>query len=133
MPKRVYSCGLDAALAVIGGKWKSLILWNLVQRPCRFGELRRLVVGVSEKMLIQELKEMMADRIITRKDFQEVPPRVEYALTDFGHSLVQTLEPLCKWGTQHMKRIAALPTQTVSPKSSTSPDNSAARGSRVST
>jgi DNA-binding HxlR family transcriptional regulator len=133
MAKKVYSCGLEASLAVIGGKWKSLILWNLAQRRCRFGELRRLVVGVSEKMLIQELKEMMADRIITRKDFHEVPPRVEYALTDFGHSLVQTLEPLCKWGTQHMKRIAALPTQTVSPKSSTSPDNSVARGSRVST
>jgi DNA-binding HxlR family transcriptional regulator len=120
MSRKVYSCGLDAALAVIGGKWKSLILWNLTQQPYRFGELRRLVVGVSEKMLIQELKEMMADRIITRKDFHEVPPRVEYALTDFGRSLAKTLEPLCRWGTQHMKRIASLPTQTVSPKSSTS-------------
>jgi DNA-binding HxlR family transcriptional regulator len=120
MPRKVYSCGLEASLAVIGGKWKSLILWNLAHQPCRFGELRRLVVGVSEKMLIQELKEMMADRIVTRKDFREVPPRVEYALTDFGRSLVQTLEPLCKWGTQHMTRIASLPTQTVSPKSPTS-------------
>jgi DNA-binding HxlR family transcriptional regulator len=116
----MYSCGLEASLAVIGGKWKSLILWNLAHQPCRFGELRRLVAGVSEKMLIQELREMMADRIVTRKDFREVPPRVEYALTDFGRSLVQTLEPLCKWGTQHMKRIASLPTQTLSPRSSTS-------------
>jgi DNA-binding HxlR family transcriptional regulator len=114
--KKTYSCGLEAALAVVGGKWKSLILWNLAQQPCRFGELRRLVVGVSEKMLIQELKEFMADRIITRKDFHEVPPRVEYALTEFGHSLVQTLKPLCQWGTRHMKLIAALPTQTVLPK-----------------
>jgi DNA-binding HxlR family transcriptional regulator len=120
MPKKVYSCGLEAALAVIGGKWKSLILWNLAREHCRFGELRRLVVGVSEKMLIQELKEMMADRIVTRKDFHEVPPRVEYALTEFGRSLAQSLEPLCQWGTQHMKRIASLPTQTVSPKSSSS-------------
>src|SRR5580658_5047205 len=80
MAKKIYSCGLDAALAVVGGKWKSLILWNLAHQPCRFGELRRLVVGVSEKMLIQELKELIADRIITRKDFHEVPPRVEYAL-----------------------------------------------------
>jgi DNA-binding HxlR family transcriptional regulator len=118
MVRKVYSSGLEASLAVIGGKWKSLILWNLAHQPCRFGELRRLVVGVSEKMLIQELKEMIADRIVTRKDFREVPPRVEYALTDFGRSLVQTLEPLCQWGTQHMKRIASLPTQTVSPKSS---------------
>ena len=120
MAKKIYSCGLEAALAVIGGKWKSLILWNLAHEPCRFGELRRLVVGVSEKMLIQELKEMMADRVVTRKDFNEVPPRVEYALTDFGRSLAQTLEPLCQWGTQHMKRISSLPTQTVSPKSPTS-------------
>jgi DNA-binding HxlR family transcriptional regulator len=118
MVRKVYSSGLEASLAVIGGKWKSLILWNLAHQPCRFGELSRLVVGISEKMLIQELKEMIADRIVTRKDFHDVPPRVEYALTDFGRSLVQTLEPLCQWGTQHMKRIASLPTQTVSPKSS---------------
>ena len=132
MVRKVYSCGLEAALAVMGGKWKSLILWNLAQHPCRFGELRRLVVGVSEKMLIQELKEMMADRVITRKDFHQVPPRVEYSLTGFGRSLVHSLEPLCNWGSQHMKRIATLPTQTVTPKSSTSPDNSVARRSRVS-
>jgi len=116
MARKSYSCGLEAALAVVGGKWKSLILWNLAHQPCRFGELRRLVVGVSEKMLIQELKVLMADRIITRKDFHEVPPRVEYALTELGRSLVQTLEPLCRWGTRHMKLIAALPTQTVLPK-----------------
>jgi DNA-binding HxlR family transcriptional regulator len=111
MPQKTYSCGLEAALAVIGGKWKSLILWNLAQEPRRFGELRRLVAGVSEKMLIQELKEMMADRIVTRKDFREVPPRVEYSLTGFGKSLAVVLEPLCQWGSRHMKHIAALPTQ----------------------
>jgi DNA-binding HxlR family transcriptional regulator len=111
MAKRVFSCGLEATLAVVGGKWKSLILWNLAHGPRRFGELRRLVVGISEKMLIQELKQMIEDRIVTRKDFHEVPPHVEYALTEFGESLAQTLEPLCQWGSQHMKRIAALPNQ----------------------
>jgi DNA-binding HxlR family transcriptional regulator len=116
MANKIYSCGLEAVLAVVGGKWNSLILWNLAHQPCRFGELSRLVVGVSEKMLIQELKELMADRIITRKDFHEVPPRVEYALTELGRSLVQTLEPLCQWGTRHMKLIATLPTQTILPK-----------------
>lgn len=114
MTRKQYNCGLEAALAVIGGKWKSLILWNLSHKPCRFGELRRLVVGVSEKVLIQDLKEMVSDRIVTRKDFHETPPRVEYSLTDFGKSLAQTLEPLCQWGSQHMKRIAALPTQKAS-------------------
>ena len=110
---RVYSCGLEAALAVIGGKWKFLILWNLAQKPARFGDLRRLVEGISEKMLIQELKEMVADQIVSRKDFHEVPPRVEYSLTAFGKTLAWASVPLCDWGTQHMKRISNSPTQRV--------------------
>ena len=83
------------------------ILWALRQDAQRFGELRRLVGGISEKMLIQHLKEMQGDGIVTRKDFKEVPPRVEYALTPFGKSLYAALAPLCEWGTLHMKRIEA--------------------------
>lgn len=110
--KRSYSCGLEAALAVIGGKWKFLILWTLaLNGPKRFGELRRAVAGISEKMLIQELKEMELDGIVTRKDFREVPPRVEYALSAFGVELAQASRPLCEWGTRHIKRIGGLPTQ----------------------
>ena len=90
---------------MIGGKWKFLILWHLAHGPSRFGDLRRLVAGISEKMLIQELKEMIADQLVSRRDYQEVPPRVEYSLTKFGHSLAAVLEPLCQWGSQHMKRI----------------------------
>jgi DNA-binding HxlR family transcriptional regulator len=101
-----YSCGLDAALAVVGGKWKVLILWVLGTDPRRFGELRRLIPGISEKMLIQNLKELEGDGIVSRKDFKEVPPRVEYALTSFGHSLCEALAPLCAWGQEHMQRIA---------------------------
>ena len=107
MRQRVYFCGLDAALDVMGGKWKGLILWALRSQARRFGELRREVQGISEKMLIQHLKEMEADGIVTRRDFREVPPRVEYALTPFGHSLSDALTPLCEWGTLHMKRIEA--------------------------
>jgi DNA-binding HxlR family transcriptional regulator len=107
MRQNPYSCGLEAALAVIGGKWKVLILWALRSQAQRFGELRRLVQGISEKMLIQHLKEMQADGIVTRKDFKEVPPHVEYALTPFGKSLHAALDPLCEWGTLHMKRIEA--------------------------
>jgi DNA-binding HxlR family transcriptional regulator len=107
MRQKTYSCGLEAALEVIGGKWKLLILWALRTEARRFGELRRLVSGISEKMLIQHLKEMEADGIVTRKDFQEVPPRVEYALTKFGESLCQAMAPLCEWGALHMKRIEA--------------------------
>jgi DNA-binding HxlR family transcriptional regulator len=100
-----YGCGLEAALAVIGGKWKVLILWFLSSGPLRFSALRRSVSGISEKMLIQQLREMETDGIVARKDFHEVPPRVEYSLTRFGLSLLEALEPLCAWGTKHRKRI----------------------------
>jgi DNA-binding HxlR family transcriptional regulator len=107
MQHKQYECGLEAALDVVGGKWKVLILWPLRSTPLRFGELRRQVPGISEKMLIQHLKEMEQDQVVTRKDFKEVPPRVEYALTDFGISLYEALAPLCAWGTLHMARIEA--------------------------
>ncbi|MEA2740211.1 MAG: hypothetical protein QOH05_3518 [Acetobacteraceae bacterium] len=92
------SCGLDAALAVIGGKWKPLILFHLAPGPRRFGELRRLVGGVSEKMLIQQLREMQADGIVERTDFKEIPPKVAYSVTSFGETLAEALKPLCAWG-----------------------------------
>jgi DNA-binding HxlR family transcriptional regulator len=113
MKPKTYSCGLEAALAVIGGKWKSLILFHLASGPRRFGEVRKLVVGISEKMLIQNLKEMELDGIVSRMDFHEVPPRVEYTLTEFGVELAEVLRPLCEWGSKHLNLIAVLPTQMV--------------------
>ncbi len=106
-----YSCGLEAALAVVGGKWKAIILWHLAPGPQRFGALRWMVWGISEKMLIQALKALERDGIVARKDFREVPPRVEYSLTPFGTALTESLRPLCEWGNKHMKRIGSLPTQ----------------------
>ncbi|MDR3435338.1 helix-turn-helix domain-containing protein [Telmatospirillum sp.] len=105
MAEKTYCCGLEAALDVIGGKWKVMVLWALHPRPHRFGELRRAIPGISEKMLIQNLKEMEADGIVTRQDFKEIPPRVEYAVTSFGRSLCEALSPLCEWGQSHMARI----------------------------
>jgi DNA-binding HxlR family transcriptional regulator len=105
---RAYHCGLEAALDVIGGKWKPLILWHLQTERRRFGELKRLVQGISEKVLIQQLKELQADGIIHRKAYPEIPPRVEYSLTPFGVSLKEVLTPLCGWGVKHMKRIGAI-------------------------
>lgn len=105
MRGKTYDCGLEAALDVVGGKWKVLVLWNLNQDVRRFGELRRLTPGISEKMLAQCLKEMEADGIVSRTDFKEIPPRVEYALTSFGISLLKALTPLCEWGEAHMARI----------------------------
>ncbi|WP_406699411.1 helix-turn-helix domain-containing protein [Singulisphaera sp. Ch08] len=107
MSRRSYGCGLEAVVDVIGGKWKPIILWHLVPGARRFGELRRLVTDISEKMLIQNLREMDADGIVARKDFQEVPPRVEYSLTELGLSLTNVLKPLCAWGTANMNEIEA--------------------------
>jgi DNA-binding HxlR family transcriptional regulator len=115
MKKRTYYCGLEAALDVVGGKWKPLVLWHLASGTRRFGELRRLVEGISEKMLIQQLREMEADGIVARKVFHEVPPRVQYSLTEFGVSLGEALRPLCEWGGEHMSRIQAGVGQVRSP------------------
>jgi DNA-binding HxlR family transcriptional regulator len=100
-----YTCGLDAAVDVIGGKWKPLILWELQLRVKRFGELKRSIPGISEKMLIQQLREMESDGLVHREVYREVPPRVEYSLTEFGTSLNRALVPLSEWGDHHMERI----------------------------
>ncbi|WFU13500.1 helix-turn-helix domain-containing protein [Bradyrhizobium sp. CB3481] len=101
-----FTCGLDATLRVISGKWKPLVLYFLLQGPNRYGELKRAVRGVSDKVLIQQLKELEADGILRRTDYKEVPPRVDYSLTPLGHSLAQALAPLCTWGTENMAEVA---------------------------
>ena len=101
-----FSCGLDATLRIIAGKWKPLIVYFLCQSPSRYGELRRAVRGVSDKMLIQHLKELEADGIVTRTDHKEVPPRVDYTLTPLGRSLSEALAPLCAWGSENMADVA---------------------------
>jgi DNA-binding HxlR family transcriptional regulator len=105
----MFSCGLEAALSVIGGKWKILIIWQLANRPQRFGELRRFVTGVTEKMLIQGLKELEKDRLVRRRDFREIPPRVEYSLTERGVELANVLRPLCEWGKENFGEQIAPP------------------------
>ncbi|MDW4913569.1 MULTISPECIES: winged helix-turn-helix transcriptional regulator [Streptomyces] len=99
-----FVCGIDAAMDVIGGKWKVLILWALNERTCRFGELRRAVPGVTEKVLSSHLRELEDDGIVHREVYAEVPPRVEYSLTPLGLSLNAALEPLGQWGRDHIYR-----------------------------
>lgn len=121
--ERQYYCGLDAALSVVGGRWKYLVVWQLaVEGAQRFGQLRRLVEGISEKVLIGALRELESDGIISRKDFQEIPPHVEYALTPFGASLAEALRPLCEWGYAHLDHLGATaqqPTRSLALRSST--------------
>ncbi len=103
-----FTCGLDATLKIISGKWKPLILYFLLRGPTRYGELKRAVRDVSDKVLIQHLKELEADGVLRRNDYKEVPPRVDYTLTQLGRSLAQALEPLCVWGTENMAEMQAI-------------------------
>lgn len=107
-PGSPFTCGLDAAVAVVGGKWKPMILWALdAGGVLRFGELRRHIDGVSEKVLIQQLRELESDSVVNREVYREVPPRVEYSLTDLGQALNAALVPLGEWGHTHMDTIVA--------------------------
>lgn len=103
-----FTCGLDATLRLIAGKWKPLILYFLLQGPNRYGELKRAVRGVSDKMLIQQLKELEADGVVKRTDYKEVPPRVDYTLTPLGRSLAEALVPLCTWGSENMAEVSRI-------------------------
>ena len=103
-----YSYGLAATLRIISGKWKPLILYVLLDGPKRYGELKRTIQGVSDKVLIQQLKELEADRVLARTDYKEVPPRVDYALTPLGRSLAVAIVPLCNWGTENMAEMTGI-------------------------
>ena len=103
-----FGCGLEAVLNLVGGKWKLLILFHLNGQPRRFSELKRLVGNVSEKVLSQQLKEMIRDGLVRRIDFQMMPPHVEYELEAFGIEMGRALQPVCEWGTQNMDVIAAI-------------------------
>jgi DNA-binding HxlR family transcriptional regulator len=103
-----YSHGLAVTLRIIAGKWKPLILYFLLDGPKRYGELNRAIEGVSHKVLIQQLKELEADRVLTRTDYKEIPPRVDYTLTPLGHSLAVAIVPLCTWGTKHRVEMESI-------------------------
>ncbi|MBX3506993.1 MAG: helix-turn-helix transcriptional regulator [Parvibaculum sp.] len=100
--KQPYNDGLGPVFEIIGGKWKARILWELHDGPVRFGALKRLIAEISEKMLIQQLREMEADGLVHREMFHQVPPRVDYSLTPLGTSLNEALSPLCEWGKKHL-------------------------------
>jgi DNA-binding HxlR family transcriptional regulator len=95
---------IAATMSVLGGKWKMLILWQLMGRPCRFNELRRAITGVSQHMLTVQLRDLESQGVITRTIFAEVPPRVEYALSEHGKSLAGVMRSLTEWGISHLAR-----------------------------
>ena len=95
---RTFHCALDITMAFVGGKWKAVVLWYIRDRPMRFGELKRQIPEITEKMLSLQLKRLESDGLVARKAFAEVPPRVEYSLTQEGKTLRPVLKALALWG-----------------------------------
>jgi DNA-binding HxlR family transcriptional regulator len=105
---RTYYCSVELTIQLIGGKWKPIILYHLGTRGThRFGELRRTIPNITQKMLTQQLRELERDGIIERKVYPEVPPKVEYSLSTTGHSLMPILKQLCQWGKDYEKHFGA--------------------------
>ena len=99
---RPFGCSVEATLSVIGGRWKPVIMFKLMGGTLRFNELRRQVPGVTQKMLTNQLRELEADGVIARRVYAEVPPRVEYRLTERGETLRPLLLAMRDWGAEHM-------------------------------
>ena len=97
-----YICPIDFTMSLIGDKWSMWILWSLQDGPLRFGELKRIIPGITEKMLTQQLKKFEENKIILRKVYPEVPPKVEYRLTRHGESLRPIITAVKQWGETHL-------------------------------
>jgi len=103
-----FRCYFQLAMMIIGGKWKPKVLFHLAHNDVvRFGELRRAVFGITEKMLIQSLKELEKDGLVNRKVYRQVPPKVEYSLTDLGKSFIPVLNAMFEWGKSYASYLVA--------------------------
>jgi DNA-binding HxlR family transcriptional regulator len=103
-PKKYkYAWPIEATLAVIGGKWKPLVIYELGEETLRFSQLlERVKPRITQRMLTKELRELERDGLVTRKVYPQVPPKVEYSLTEKGCTLIPILDELCEWGSEHM-------------------------------
>lgn len=99
-----YNISVEATLEVIGGKWKCVILCHLTHGKKRTSDLKRLMPGITQKMLTQQLRELEQDGIVDRIVYNQVPPKVEYQLSEYGETLGSILTALCNWGEQHIIR-----------------------------
>lgn len=98
-----YNCALELTMDLIGGKWKLIILWHLLDGPIRFNELKRLLPGITQKMLTNQLRELEEKGIIHREVYPQVPPKVEYSLTTYGVKLEPLLHCMCSWSNDYAK------------------------------
>ena len=108
-PNPVGGCPLTAALAAVGGKWKLIILYWLAESPKHFAALRQVIPGISQKVLTQQLRELMTDGMVHRQPKGAIPAPVEYSLTDYGRTVLPLVEDVRLWGRTHMERLTAQP------------------------
>ncbi|WP_423059937.1 winged helix-turn-helix transcriptional regulator [Bacillus safensis] len=109
MEKKKYNISVEATLEVIGGKWKCVILCHLTHGKKRTSELKRLMPNITQKMLTQQLRELESDGVINRIVYEQVPPKVEYELSEYGQSLERILNALCDWGAADIERVYGEP------------------------
>jgi DNA-binding HxlR family transcriptional regulator len=114
---KTFNCEKELTLSIIGGKWKMLILWHLGKEGTkRFGELKSLMPGITQRMLVSQLRELEEDLIVNRKVYPVVPPKVEYSLTEQGRSLMPILESMYEWGKDYMETVQINTETTISKK-----------------
>jgi DNA-binding HxlR family transcriptional regulator len=105
--KEISPCPIDAMLSVIDGRWKGTILWRLLDGPMRTSELRRSIPGITERMLIRHLQELVKDGVVLREE-DGVPVCVRYSISGYGMTLVPVLEEICVWGRRHLARASLM-------------------------
>ena len=108
-------CSVEATISLIDGKWKCVVLYHLLDKTVRFNELRRIIPDVTQRMLTNQLRELEMDGLIVRKVYAEVPPRVEYRLSEIGESLRPVIDTLKAWGENHQERLSCAPTPAEAP------------------
>ena len=99
---RGFNCPVEATIQLIGGKYKAVILWHLMNNTLRYSDILKLIPKATDKMLAQQLRELEKDGLINRKVYPVVPPKTEYSLTEFGKTLTPILDELCKWGENYL-------------------------------
>ena len=109
MKETKFHCPVEATLSLIGGKYKPIILYHLIDQTLRFSELQRIMPQATQKMLTQQLRELEKDGLVHREVFPVVPPKTEYSLTDYGRTLVPVLKAMCDWGNEHLSAYIMTP------------------------
>lgn len=100
--KNTFNCPVEATIQLIGGKYKAVILWHLMNQTLRYNEIHKRIPNATDKMLAQQLRELEKDGLINRTVYPVVPPKTEYSLTDFGQTISPILDAMCDWGTNYL-------------------------------